>query len=388
MDARPNDLREQLDRHLASPHQSWLFGAGISKNANIPLMIPLTERVLSFERESAHKTVLDALRAELPENAHVEHLLSHLGDYAALAERSRNKKTRVADAEVSLADLSAAHAKLLSDIARIIRWGYQPETKASGDVRQAITNVAEHARFVSVLFNTTQAGLRERRGPVHLFTTNYDTLLEDALALAGVPCWDGFSGGAVAFRSHRFGDSIDASGHRAVLVKLHGSIDWQQGDDGHVWRVRDGDTYPTTASRVLIYPQATKYRATQRDPFAAQFELFRRALNSPSDNTFAVCGYSFGDEHINQEIELAMARPESRTTLLAFCVEGSTALPETLSRWRASRWAERLFCITERGLYVGDKGPYFAPKEGETHDWWTFDGVTRLLRDGAEGCIR
>jgi hypothetical protein len=68
MDAKPNDLLEQLDRHLASPQQSWLFGAGIIKNANIPLMFPLTERVLELEREPAHKTVLDALRAELPEN--------------------------------------------------------------------------------------------------------------------------------------------------------------------------------------------------------------------------------------------------------------------------------------------------------------------------------
>jgi hypothetical protein len=223
--------------------------------------------------------------------------------------------------------------------------------------------------FVSVLFGTAQAGLRERRGAVNLFTTNYDTLIEDALALGSVPYWDGFCGGAVAFRSHRFGDQVEASWYRALLVKLHGSIDWHQDQDGLVCRVRDGNTYPSTASRLLIYPQATKYHATQRDPFAAQFELLRRAPNSPRDNTFAVCGYSFGDEHINQEIELAMARPDCRATLLAFCMEGTAGLLEVPQGWRASRWGERLFCITERGLYVGGDGPYFEPVAGSNRDW-------------------
>jgi hypothetical protein len=202
-----------------------------------------------------------------------------------------------------------------------------------------------------------------------------------------VSCWDGFSGGAVAFRSHRFGETVPEAGYRALLVKLHGSIDWHQDQDGRVWRIRDGDTYPTTDSRVLIYPQATQYHATQRDPFAAQFELLRRALNGPRDSTFAVCGYSFGDEHINQEIELAMARPDCKTTLVAFCLEGK-GLPDPLDRWRRERWGDRVFCATERGLYVGAEGHHFEPATGAGHDWWTFKGVSRLLRDGAEGCAR
>ena len=268
-----------------------------------------------------------------------------------------------------------------------VRWGFRSDTKEVGQPGAAITDIAEHSAFVAALFDTAQAGLKERRGPVSLFTTNYDTLLEDALALASVPCWDGFNGGAVAFRSHRFGESVPDAGYRALLVKLHGSIDWHQDPDGRVWRVRDGDTYPTRESRVLIYPQATKYHATQRDPFAAQFELLRRALNGPKGSTFAVCGYSFGDEHINQEIELAMARPDCETTLVAFCFE-DTGLPETLQHWRDARWGERLFCVTQCGLYVGRDGPYFEPTTRPAHDWWTFKGVSTLLRDGAEGCVK
>lgn len=150
-----------------------------------------------------------------------------------------------------------------------------------------------------------------------------------------------------------------------------------------MWRIRDGDIYPERSTRVLIYPQSTKYLATQRDPFAAQFDLFRRALSSNAENVLAVCGYSFGDEHINQEIELALNRPENKTTVLAF----SSSLSEKLIFWQSMPWAKRLYIITASGLYVGSEGPYFPPASAKTLDWWTFSGITHLLSNGAEASI-
>ena len=38
MDATDKDCLRQLDNLLAAADQSWLFGAGISLGANIPLM--------------------------------------------------------------------------------------------------------------------------------------------------------------------------------------------------------------------------------------------------------------------------------------------------------------------------------------------------------------
>jgi hypothetical protein len=218
---------------------------------------------------------------------------------------------------------------------------------------------------------------------VKLFTTNYDTLLEDALALACLPYWDGFTGGAVAFRNYRFGEKEPGPEYRAHVVKLHGSIDWHLGEEGKVWRVRDGDIYPTKSSRVLIYPQSTKYLATQRDPFAAQFDLLRRSLASTDENVFATCGYSFGDEHINQEIEMSMERPGNKTTILAF----SQNLNPTIEKWRNSSWRKRLYIISEEGLYVGDEGPHAAPLEGNILGWWTFQGVIKMLTNGPEASI-
>lgn len=202
--------------------------------------------------------------------------------------------------------------------------------------------------------------------------------------MEGLSCWDGFSGGAVAFKNYRYGDEEPDKGYRAHLIKLHGSIDWHLGEDDRVWRVRDGDIYPKKTSRVLIYPQSTKYLATQRDPFAAQFDLFRRALASNSENVLATCGYSFGDEHINQEIELAMQHPDNKTTILAF----SPNLNETLERWRNLHWSNRLYIISNDGLYVGNATPKFSPKDGGSLDWWKFDGVAKVLNSGAEVYIK
>jgi hypothetical protein len=386
-----NDLLVQLEQHLMAPSQAWLLGAGVSRNAGVPLMAALTARVRAKAEGAPHKVVLDALFAELPADAHVEHLLSHLGDYATLAERAKLEAVGIGGKSVKLDALKSAHAEVVRAIAETVRWGYRAAQDGMpeeiGKPGTSIVRIDSHKAFIQALFKTAQAGLQERRGPLRLFTTNYDTLLEDALALCSVPYWDGFCGGAVAFRNFSFGEPEPTAGHRAHLVKLHGSIDWHLGEDGRVWRVRDGDQYPATASRVLIHPQSTKYTATQRDPFAAQFDLLRRSLATKSDNVLAICGYSFGDEHINQEIEFALAAPDNRTTLIAFVVE-STGLPESIKAWRESPWAKRLYVLTDKGIYAGATGPFHVPKDGSARDWWTFAGVTKLLRDGSGGYVR
>jgi hypothetical protein len=390
MDPTDKDCLKQVDSLLGSSNQAWLFGAGISRDANIPLMAPLTNRVFAKAAEDTDKRikqVLDAVKAELPDGAHIEQVLSHLGDFATMAERSKSQKAQVGSVGLKLEELRELHAKVLHWISETVRWGYAekpdgtPEKIGSRD--KPIVEVDAHTKFVAALLSRNQAGVADRRGAVRLFTANYDTLLEDALALGCFSYWDGFSGGAVAFRNHRYGQNPPESGFRAHLIKLHGSIDWHLGSDDGIWRVRDGDIYPTRSTPVLIFPQSTKYWATQRDPFASQFDLFRRALSSSAENVLAVCGYSFGDEHINQEIELAMHHSQNKTTVLAFC----SSISGALKKWQAAPWAKRLYIISESGLYVGSEGPFFPPPTGKKHDWWAFGGVTNLLSNGAEACV-
>ena len=120
-------------------------------------------------------------------------------------------------------------------IAETIHWGYAPadgdEPERIGTREKPIVIVDEHKKFVSALLNRSQAGVAERRSAVKLFTINYDTLIEDALALGCFSYWDGFSGGAVAYRNYHYGEQEPETGFRAHVIKLHGSIDWYLGDD-------------------------------------------------------------------------------------------------------------------------------------------------------------
>ena len=384
------DALTQLDNLLAASNQSWLFGAGISLDAGIPLMLPLTERVFTRAKDEGEPNdikVLEFVRRQLTDNSHIEHVLSQLGDHRAIAERSKDKNVAFDKVILSVRDLDELHQRILTWIAETVRWGYKPAKSGGvpeeiGTRDNPIVIIDNHSAFVSALFNRSQAGIAERRRAVRLFTTNYDTLLEDALALGTFSYWDGFSGGAVAYRSHRYGDDEPDVRDRAHVIKLHGSIDWHLGEDDRVWRVRDGDLYPKRVSRVLIYPQSTKYLATQRDPFAAQFDLFRRSLGEREENVLVTCGYSYGDEHINQEIELILQRPENKTTVLAFAQK----INPTLEKWRAGSWGKRVYIIGEDGLYVGADGPHATPAAGAKRDWWTFAGVTKMLNSGAEAC--
>lgn len=390
MDPTTKDTLAQLDNLLGASNQSWLFGAGISRDAGIPLMRPLTERVFAKAIEEGEPNdfkILDFVNSQLTDDSHIEHILSQLGDHRTIADRSKVKNVTFGAIKLSVNDLDELHQRILAWIAETIRWGYKPAEPGGapeivGTRENTIVEIKNHAAFVSALFNQNQAGIAERRRAVRLFTTNYDTLLEDALALGGFSYWDGFSGGAVAYRSHRYGDEEPSFGNRAHVIKLHGSVDWHLSEDDRVWRVRDGDLYPKKVSRVLIYPQSTKYLATQRDPFAAQFDLFRRSLGAREENVLATCGYSYGDEHINQEIDLTLQRPENKTTILAF----SSKLNPTLEKWRNGPWGKRVYVIAGDGLYVGADGPYAPPAAGTKRDWWTFAGVTKMLNSGAEAC--
>jgi len=188
MDPTSKDYLAQLDNLLSASHQSWLLGAGISRDAGIPLMWPLTDRVFAIAKTNDLK-VLTHIREQLTSDSHIEHVLSHIGDYRAIAIRSKDKTINFGKIKLTVDDLDALHHRILTSIAETIRWGYKPMTddgeisEQIGTHENRIVTIDSHLAFVSALFNRSQAGVVERRRAVKLFTTNYDTLLEDALAL-------------------------------------------------------------------------------------------------------------------------------------------------------------------------------------------------------------
>ena len=399
MSVDSTQCRKQIDELMSLPQQMWLLGAGVSKESGMPLMHPLTDRVEAM-LEGDEQTDFRSIRAELPKAAHVEHVLSHIGDLIAIASRSEAKKVTIGKVKRELTDLRDLHARIQQHIRDTMRWGYSPanEGKAPkiGSQAKPIVTVDAHCRFVKAVFNVRRAGL-EHRPPVAFFTTSYDTLLEDAIALCRVPAADGFVGGAMAFwdpdrREHGFDTpfSLDG-GFQARIYKLHGSIDWFVSEEDIVVRRREGAGYPPDEpGRLLMVPQATKYQVTQRDPFARLFAAFRRAISDPNPGLLAICGYIFGDDHVNEEIERPMKYRSSKLTVLAFVRQSDDAgnehaLPAALSRWlQEAPWRERLLVVGSHGVYHGSLENRYPPAANSLHTWWSFEGLTKLLEQGPE----
>lgn len=391
------EIAKQFDEHLRSSRQVWLLAAGISVDAGIPLMYPLTDRVIKLiedeevEQKELAVKLLDYIKSELDDHCHIEHILSHLGDMIALAERAKDTSFQVGTERLHKTSIQSFHHMILRNIRDILRWGYKPHSAEQeelvGKADAPIVKVDDHRRFVKALYHISRAGLDSFRGPVQFVTTNYDTLLEDALSLEQINFTDGFTGGGIAFWNEDvFNTTQKQLTTKAVVTKLHGSIDWYRppSESGQIFRVRHDELYPDRSNdggSVVIYPQSTKYMASRLDPFGFMFQNFRNLLSIERKQALFICGYSFGDDHINADIEQLILNEKSGTTVVAFSKEGADGVHPVLRRWGASSAGERIFVATDKGLYRGANGPFFPAAEGSS-EWWTFGGVCQLLEDG------
>lgn len=278
-------------------------------------------------------------------------------------------------------ELIQVRSAILTNIRDVIRWGYvhsdDPAKCEIGTQERSIVASDCHESFMRVIFGRLRAGRQMRLSPVEFFTTNYDTLIEDSLALQRVTYIDGFRGGAVGFWDSELiknaGDQVDCAD--ATLVKLHGSIDWTWTTDRRIVRRRISDPYPKDSEDLLIYPQASKYDLARREPFDTLFQRFRLSLNRSRPQVLFVCGYGFGDDHVDQEIEQALARDGGQLTLVAF----AKGVAAKLERWRAAPFGERVYVVCEQGIWRGSYGPLCPPGENVVRSWWTFEGMTKFL---------
>lgn len=369
-------INNLLDLH----DQNWLFGAGVSYNANIPLMFKLTElvegKIEEIDNQDKMYTELKKL-FEGKENMHIEHILSHIGDLIAMIDRTGGKEISINNYNYNIENLQNLYNNIIEQITSIVKYGYVENEKKLGSIEKPLVEIAEHRYFVKALFSRLEN--LEGRHNVSFFTTNYDTLLEDALILEEKKIVDGFEGGAMGFWMPE--TFSDRKPNEYLICKLHGSIDWYHSDSEGLIRTRYGTTYLKDEKNTMIYPQATKYVETQKDPFALLFEQFRSALIKSDDSVLGVCGYSFGDNHINFEIEFALKHPGNQLTLLIFLKESDEGLPEILQKWLGdSKINNRIYIMTQKGIYhegILDKNTYEL-------DWWSFEGVTELLIKGEE----
>jgi hypothetical protein len=150
-----------------------------------------------------------------------------------------------------------------------------------------------------------------RTKPLHLFTTNYDLLIEQALEETSCPYFDGFVGSKKAFFDlGTVEDEALLHPRWSRLWKIHGSVNWKIDKDKNIVR---GDNVSET-EQYLIYPSHLKYDQSRKMPYLALLDRLKYFLLSPSAVLF-ISGYSFSDDHINDVIVQAL---QSNPTAMAF----------------------------------------------------------------------
>ncbi|WP_178994074.1 SIR2 family protein [Paenarthrobacter nitroguajacolicus] len=290
-----NELAAKLTARTR--HVSLLLGAGTSCAAGLPDVARLLTNILSG---------LDGDHLELAksifENRNLEEGLTRLRRIRAL----------LGDGEEVFSGFSATTAQNL-------------EKKIMASIIAELTKIAPDLT-PSINLAAWAAGDFYTR-PIEIFTVNYDLVLENGLEKVGASYFDGFVGNLEArFRPELVETRPEATGLPNSFVrlwKLHGSLNWKIYNDGDVRRT--GGAVPQD-EMAAIYPSDDKYNQSRRVPFLVLQDRLRRALGEPESLTL-VCGYSFGDAHLN-EILFDAAKRHPRSEIAIFCFD---EIPESLA---------------------------------------------------------
>ncbi|HZK93087.1 MAG TPA: SIR2 family protein [Prolixibacteraceae bacterium] len=152
---------------------------------------------------------------------------------------------------------------------------------------------------------------------VQLFTTNYDTLFEQAANEGGFVIIDGFSFTHPREFSGRYFDYDIVHREKTRikqeesfvpkvlhLYKLHGSLNWEKDTDGKITQ-KDNPNSP-----LIIYPASEKYESSYEQPYFEMMSRFQQALRK-EDTLLIVIGFGFQDKHIQNVIIEAVAQNPS-----------------------------------------------------------------------------
>lgn len=363
-----SDAVEKFEELFVQNGRAFLLGAGCSKCAGLPLTAELTNEAIESEKlDSTSKAILAAVKNLFngATSSNIEDYLSELVDLLAIAERRAIRGASQAQVPID--------GKQYSDVQ--LRAAAEQIKQAISDAVDRQVDIQTHRAFVAAVHRPLRVGKATQNSVVDYLVLNYDTVVEDALALERVPYSDGIDGGVTGWWNP---ETFDRDALAARVLKLHGSVNWCEvvGDPLPRRIARSLQVQGMQDRRILIWPASTKYRETQLDPFA-QLAHRARCVMRPgrgSQRVLVICGYSFGDAHINIEIDRALRESAGDLTVIAFSSEGAPT--GILKKWnQTTEIREQVLIFAKRGFFHGDIA------EGSVDDlpWWKFENVVRLL---------
>ena len=346
----------------------FLFGAGTSmaapltdKNGElikdeknrakplIPGVWAMTDSILDSIAEDQFKKALETIKTELEEN-----------DSAFMLENiisSIDQKLKVVGKD-TLCGLDKDGLKELRTI-------FQKEIRSLVSVHNnpdiSIEKSSKlHSDFARWVKNAS------RKNAIEVFTTNYDYLFEIGYESKRLPYFDGFVGGYKPFFDPVSVEDDNLIPKWTRLWKLHGSLGWGYDDEEkRIIRSRE-----ISDDGIVIYPSLLKYDDSRKQPYSSYIERLSSFIKK-DDGILFICGYSFGDEHINDTIINALAQSKS-TTVIALVFDKT--LDEKSVPIKVGRNSNKfMICGNKSALIGGIYGKWALKREPSKDDFEFID---------------
>lgn len=225
-------------------------------------------------------------------------------------------------ANPELLSLERTHAQLTRAVVRAAK--LHPEWWQSPGGAEADAEQLQHHRAILQKF---VAARQPGQAAPWVFTTNYDLAIEWAAESIDLQVINGFLGVHgrrfspqsfdLGFRNTQARGEARFGVYNIYLAKLHGSLSWRE-DAGHVYEVpaplagQDIEDFledeDKTELGLMVMPRAAKYMQTVGYVLGELFRRFSEFLSRPQ-TSLVVCGYGFGDEHINRLLRSALLNP-------------------------------------------------------------------------------
>ena len=329
----------------------FFFGAGTSKEAGYPLTEDLTKEVLNR--------------------------LNHEEKY--VLKRMFEKENIVYSFEDGTPDI-----EVISDL--IYKYSLSEDLNNNININKSIRehivkelisinnpNLKNHINFLKSL----KALMSNRAESIWIFTTNYDLLFEMAAMEAKIPIHNGFEGALARYFdieriNLKYGKITDTKAFQEYneptikLVKLHGSISWfKRGEQ--IYETCDYKPL-TNEDRSMILPRKQKVMDTLEHPYDKLFRYAAQTIGYQCKYILS-CGYSFRDQHINDQLVIPKLR-EGKTRFMALFEQE----PENIEQFKKFKSFNYL---TEDKIFIDGN------ENNETSDLWKFSRFVSTIADKA-----
>lgn len=198
---------------------------------------------------------------------------------------------------------------------------------------------------------------------VKIFTTNYDTLFEQAAAKGAFVVVDGFSYSQPRIFSGRYFDVdfVDRNKTRLKnednfipkvfhLYKLHGSLWWKRDErnDGRIVQEK------YVENPLIVYPASNKFESSYEQPYFEMMSRFQSCLRM-DDLMFVVLGFGFNDKHIqNVIIEAVHQNANFQLVVIDYGIDGGIDVDKYLDLGLLKKEGEKVIPINKVSLVQGD----------------------------------